>query len=429
MPSTLSNGLTRRVIFAGAIGNAIDFYDFIVYGYLASYFAANFFPQSNPLAAMLASYTAFAVGLIMRPIGGILFGNIGDRFSRKSALQWSVITMALPTFLVGLLPTYHEIGIIAPITLFALRMIQGLAVGGEYGASMVYMIEKASPNRRGFIGSFCSFGAATGFFIGAGVSLICTSTLTASEMHDWGWRIPFLLSLILTITGVIVRRQLVDDRIDQRQSIKAPVREVIRHHAGPLITVVLTNCCINIASYVGFVYVVSWLIHQIHVAPNTALSINLLSLFACILMSTAGGLLADRIGKLRTLKLGAWFFALGALPIFHLFETGQIGFMLLAAVLIAIFQGLFQGALASLIVTVFPKNIRVSGVGFSYNVAVGIFGGFSPLIADYLVADLHISLAPAYLMIAGAFVSLCTLYLSPIWRKSDELFPEDHIAA
>jgi MFS transporter, MHS family, proline/betaine transporter len=426
---TQSNGLTRRVIFAGTIGNAIDFYDFIVYGYLASYFAANFFPQSNPLAAMLASYTAFAVGLIMRPIGGVIFGNIGDRFSRKSALQWSVITMALPTFLVGLLPTYHEVGLLAPISLFALRMIQGLAVGGEYGASMVYMIEKAPRNRRGFIGSFCSFGAATGFFIGAGVGLICTSTLTASEMHDWGWRIPFLLSLILTITGVIVRRKLVDDRINPQQSVKTPVREVIKHHAGQLITVALTNCCVNVTSYVGFVYVVSWLIRQIHVAPSTALSINLLSLLACILMSTAGGLLADRIGKLRTLKLGAWCFALGALPIFYLFETGQFGLMLLAAVLIAVIQGLFQGALASLIVTVFPKNIRVSGVGFSYNLAVGVFGGFSPLIADYLVTDLHISLAPAYLMIAGALVSLCTLYLSPIWRKSDELFPEDHIAA
>ena len=418
---------SRKVIVAGTIGNAIDFYDFIVYGYLASYFAANFFPHENPVAAMLASYSAFAVGLIMRPIGGVLFGNIGDRLSRKSALQWSVFLMALPTFLVGLLPTYEQIGLAAPIALFALRMLQGLAVGGEYGTSMVYLIENASPSRRGFVGSFSSFGASIGFFLGAGVCLISTTLLDAPEMHAWGWRVPFLLSLILTITGIIVRRQLLEDYVDPNTRTRTPVRDVLCQQPRSVITLVLTCCCANVASYVGFVYVVPWMIREAHVLPSTALSVNLISLFLCTFMSTAGGLLSDRIGRVRTIKLGAWLFAISAIPIFSLFQTGTLHIMIIGAVLLAICQGIYQGALTSLIVTLFPRNIRVSGIGFSYNLAVGIFGGLSPLLAEFLFADHHISLAPAYLMIAGATISLATLYFNSQWRHCDEKLPEDRI--
>ena len=417
----------RKIIVAGAVGNAIDFYDFIIYGYLASYFAANFFSPEYPVAAMLASYTAFAVGLIMRPIGGILFGNIGDRLSRKSALQWSVILMALPTFLVGLLPTFSDIGIAAPIILFLLRMIQGLAVGGEYGSSMVYLVEKAPINRRGFIGSFISFGSAMGFFLGAAVCLTVTSVIDSASMHAWGWRIPFLLSIILTIIGVIVRRQLIDDKINPDERVSAPVREVIKNKPGAVITLALTSCCVNVSSYVGFVYVVPWLVQQAHIPQAKALSVNMVSIFLCIFISILGGMLSDRIGRIRTIKYAAWFFAIMALPIFQLLLTGELWLMILASILIALGQGIYQGSLAALVVTLFPKNIRVSGVGFSYNLAVGIFGGLSPLIAEYLVLDRQLTLAPAYLLIGGAMISLLTLYISPLWRHSDERLPEDNV--
>lgn len=417
----------QRTLLAGAIGNAIEFYDFIVYAYLAGYFAAQFFPTHDPVAALLASYGAFATGMIMRPVGGILFGNIGDRIGRKAALQISVLLIAIPTLLIGLMPTYAVIGLWAPVLLIVLRMLQGLSVGGEYSSSIVFLIEHAPANRRGFVGGFSPMGAFGGLLLGTLVSFLCTTALGKAVMTDWGWRVPFIASIFLTGIGVAARRALVQDVLNKDDVLKSPVREAFRRYWQPMAAIALANTATGIVSFVGFMYCVPWMVKEAGVSTTLALAVNMFGLLMVSLLSVAGGRLGDLFGRLRISRLGVLMLLLGAWPAFSLFRSGDVIAMMAGGLLLAIGQGFFLGPLSASMATLLPKQVRVTGLSFGYSLAVGVFGGLAPMLTEYLIARFSLAMAPAIVIMLGALVSLITLCLHPLWRYNTGHLPEDDL--
>ena len=417
----------HRTLLAGAIGNAIEFYDFIVYAYLAGYFAAQFFPTHDPVAALLASYGAFATGMVMRPVGGILFGNIGDRIGRKAALQISVLLIAVPTLLIGLMPTYASIGLWAPVLLIVLRMLQGLSVGGEYSSSIVFLIEHAPPNRRGFVGGFSPMGAFGGLLLGTLVSFVCTTALGKAVMADWGWRVPSIASIFLTGIGVAARRALVQDVLNKDDVLKSPVREAFRHYWQPMAAIALANTATGIVSFVGFMYCVPWMVKEAGVSTTLALAVNMFGLLMVSLLSVIGGRLGDRFGRLHISRLGVLILLLGAWPAFSLFRTGDVIAMMAGGLVLAIGQGFFLGPLSASMATLLPKQVRVTGLSFGYSLAVGVFGGLAPMLTEYLIAHYTLAMAPAIVIMLGASVSLITLCLHPLWRHNTGHLPEDDL--
>jgi MHS family proline/betaine transporter-like MFS transporter len=415
----------RKTIFAGAIGNAIEFYDFIIYAYLAVYFAYHFFPSHDPVAALIASYGAFATGMIMRPVGGLLMGRIGDRIGRKTALQVTVASIAIPTLIIGLLPTYETIGLWAPILLILLRMLQGLAVGGEYTSSIVFLIEHSRPERRGFIGSFSPMGAFGGLLLGTVVCFVCLLILGKDQMNEWGWRVPFVLSVVLTVIGIYARRSLTESALNLSMRSKSPVKEVFAHHWRAMVSICLANTSTGIVSFIGFMYAVQWMVKEAGVSSNVALLINLAGLAMVALTCLLGGYLGDRVDRVQIARLGAIILLVGAWPAFRLFQSGDVGLMLVGSAILAIGQGFFVGPLSAAMANLLPPQVRVTGISFAYSLSVGLFGGIAPMLTEYLLSRESLLMAPAMVIMAGALVSLLTLLLRSDWRVGNERLPEE----
>lgn len=418
----------RKTILAGLIGNAIEFYDFIIYAYLAAYFAIHFFPSNDPTAAIILSYGAFATGMVMRPIGGLLLGSIGDRLGRRLALQLTVTLIAVPTLLIGLLPTYQAIGLWAPILLILLRMIQGLAVGGEYSSSIVFMIERSPPNQRGLIGSFSPMGAFLGLLLGTAVCFICLLILGKDTMIEWGWRVPFLFSLVLSFYGVWLRKSISHEPSKTFCiSDQSPIRQVLRFHMREVLAIAFANTATGIVSFIGFMYIVPWAVKEAGISSNLALGINLFNLFMVALFCVWGGHLGDRFGRVRIARLGALILLLGAWPAFALVKTGGDIQLLIGGVILAMGQGFFVGPLCAAMACLLPANVRVTGIGLGYSFSVGVFGGCAPMLTEFLLDRYSLVMAPAVVIAGGALVSFVALS-SSVWKGAGELLPEERLS-
>jgi MHS family proline/betaine transporter-like MFS transporter len=238
---------TRRVVAAGMIGNVLEWYDFAIYGYFATSIGRHFFPHEDPVAQLLSAFGVFAIGYLMRPVGGALIGHIGDRWGRRAALTVSVTAMAVPTFLIGLLPGYASLGLLAPVALTLLRMVQGLSVGGEYTSSMVFLVEHAPPGRRGLMGALASCGACGGILLGSAVGAGFAATLSTEALDAWGWRVPFLLGLVVGIAGYFLRRH-VQETVPATRRQRAPIIETLHDHWR----IVLGMAGLSVFNAVGF---------------------------------------------------------------------------------------------------------------------------------------------------------------------------------
>lgn len=418
MPRT-TNG-SAKVVLAGAIGNAIEFYDFTVYAFLAGYFATHFFPTTDPVAGLLASYATLAIGMIMRPVGGLVLGLVGDRLSRRFALQLSVVLIAVPTLIIGLLPTYDSIGILAPVLLVALRMVQGLSVGGEYSSSIVYIVEHAPPARRGLWGSFSPMGAFGGLFLGTAVCIVVGNFLGAEAMSAWGWRIPFLASILLTAIGIAVRMSLsVDSKIPGGEPSSSLLARAFVGHWWEMLAIALANTSTGIVTFVGFAYAVPWMMETAGVSRQHALMVNLYGLIAVGLLALLGGALGDRLGRLRVSLLGLAILLFGAWPAFSLLASAATTDQVIGISLVALGQGLFVGPMCACMVALVPPDVRTTVISIGYSVPVGIFGGLAPLVTEYVFARLGVGMAPALMVIAGALVSMTAILVMARWPYSD----------
>jgi MHS family proline/betaine transporter-like MFS transporter len=294
-----SVGQQQRAILAGIAGNVMEWYDFTVYGYFAAVIGRQFFPAEDPISSLLAAFGVFAAGFLMRPFGSLVFGHIGDKMGHKAALTASVILMAVPTFLIGLLPTYQQIGIAAAVLLVLLRLLQGLSVGGEYTTSAIFLVERSNPGHRGFLGSFGPFGACGGVLLGSAVGAAITTILDQASVNGWGWRLPFILGISVGLSGLYIRRHMLDETVPQRRgsAVKSPVPEALRTEWRTIARLVGLNAGYAVGFYLCFVYITTYLRQTDHLSASKALDINTIAIVVLLLLIPLAGALSDRLGR------------------------------------------------------------------------------------------------------------------------------------
>ncbi|MGB0626351.1 MAG: MFS transporter [Alphaproteobacteria bacterium] len=406
MASTDEKRNRRKVIAAGVTGNVLEWYDFAVYGFYAPIIGRLFFPSDDPTVSLIASFGAFAAGFMMRPIGGFVFGYIGDKIGRKRALVLSVMLMAIPTGVIGILPDHATIGIAAAFLMVGMRMLQGLSVGGEYTGSIVYLAEHSPASRRGFFTSWTLFGAVGGILLGSGVSALVSGLLTADQVSDWGWRLPFLAGILVGVVGLMIRRHLPDMPEDEGADKPAnPIVEALTTQWREMLKVIGFNIINAVGFYMMFVYVVTWLIKQVQEPRSDALDINTISMAVLLVLIPIFGALSDRIGRKPLLMFGAGGMAILGYPLiwlmhhpdFMMILAGQLGF--------AVLIGAYFGGAPATLTEMFPRRVRVSALSVGYNVGLAVFGGTTPLIATWLIARTHDDLSIAWYLIGCAVVS------------------------
>lgn len=400
--------MNRRIILAGVVGNMMEWYDFAVYGYFAQIIGQQFFPSKDPVASLIAAFGVFAVGFLMRPFGGLVFGSIGDRIGRKAALTFSVIAMAIPTFLIGLLPSYAAVGVAASVLMILLRLVQGLSVGGECTTSVVFLVEGAAPDQRGLMGSWSSFGAIAGLLLGSAVGATLASLLSPTALQSWGWRIPFLLGLVVGLVGLYIRHYLPETvgNFSVRRPTTSPVAEAFRSEWRTMLKVAGFNVIIAVGFYMVLVYVATYLQQVVHVETAQALDINTISMVVLLLMIPVAGGLSDRLGRKPLLLAAAVGLLVGSWPLFWLMHHPNFGLQLLSQSGFAVLIGLFVGTSPATMVETFPARVRCTALSLGYNLCLGILGGTTPMVATYLIARSHDDLSPAFYLMAAAAVSL-----------------------
>jgi len=406
------------MIAAGAIGNILEWYDFAVYGYFATSIGRVFFPKEDPIAQLLFAFGVFAIGYLMRPLGGMLIGSIGDRIGRKQALSVSVAAMAIPTFIVGTLPGYEAIGLAAPILLTICRMLQGLSVGGEYTTSVVFMVENAPANRRGIAGALACCGATIGILLGSATGAALAAIMSPESLNSWGWRIPFLFGLVIGLVGLLLRRniEVKNDGVDKQ---KQPLTEILQSHRLLLARLAGLSVFTAVSFYLLFVYLVSWLQLADKMRQEVALEINTISMVVLIPVMVAAGALSDRIGRKPLLICTVVVTIFLAYPLFSgmhhqsqvLVQLCQLGFALLI--------GVYLGVAPAFMAETAPADVRSTSLALGYNLTLGIVGGLTPLTATWLVNQTHTAVAPAFMIIAAALISFATLLFMRETYKKD----------
>ena len=401
----------RRGVIAGVAGNVLEWYDFALFGYFAQQIGAHFFPAGNPTASLLAAYGTFAAGFLMRPLGGALFGWVGDKFGRKQALLWSVMAMAFPSFLIGVLPGTETIGIAAPILLLLFRLMQGLAVGGEYGASSVFLVEGAEPGHRGWMGSWGPVGAFAGTLLGSAAGAILNSVMSPEAVMAYGWRIPFILGIAVGLGGIAIRRFYIE-RVPHQAPSRSPLGEALQSHWMTVLHLVALVAALAVGFYMTFVYSATWLHQVANVPARTALLINTLAMALSLGASLAAGALSDRVGRRPVLVAWGAAIALLAYPLMSLMATGRTGYMIAGWVGLALLVAAGSGALPATMAELAPWRVRCTVVSVAHNMAMALLGGTTPLVGEWLLSRTGAPLAPAvYLAAAGAISFVAALLL------------------
>jgi len=388
------------------VGNVLEWYDFGVYGFFAPIIAVHFFPADNPTASLIATFGAFAAGFLMRPVGAAVFGHIGDRVGRARALQLSVLCMALPTFLIGVLPTYETIGVAAAVIMVLLRMVQGAAVGGEFTSSIVFLAESAPAGRRGFYTCWSMFGANTGMLLGSAVGALMTSMMEPEALHSWGWRVAFILGISVSIVGYFVRRGLVEEPIVESE--KPPLVEAFRNHKADIFRGAGLNVANAVTFYLIFVYAVTWMVDNAGQSQSAALDINTASMVLLLALVPVFAMASDRWGRRATLLLSIGGIAVFAHPLIWLMHHNDVVWMLAGQMGFAVLVACFVSTIPATMTELFPGKVRVTAVSVSYNIPLAILGGTSPMVAIWLIERTHDDLSFAWYISCAAAVSFLT---------------------
>ncbi|GAA2347491.1 glycine betaine/L-proline transporter ProP [Saccharopolyspora halophila] len=408
--------LLRRAVGAAAIGNCTEWYDFGVYAYIAAYVGHQFFP--GPLET-ISAFGAFALSFLLRPLGSLFFGPLGDRIGRQKVLAVTILMMSGSTFLIGLLPTYSSIGIFAPMLLLLLRMLQGFSTGGEYGGAATYIAEFAPDRKRGFWGSWLEFGTLVGFGLGALVPTILILGLSTEQMEAWGWRIPFLVAGPLGIVGLYLRSKLEDTPAfkaleSEHKVAKSPMKDMFRDWWRELLILMGIVVLINVANYTILTYMETYLgtVLDIEEGQEYQLLVPLLLTVAFMLVIiTPVGRLSDKVGRKPVFLSAAICFLVLPLPAFWLIGQGEMLTVVLGLGLLAIGHVQLIGPLASTLPAMFPTKVRYAAFCIGYNVSTAVFGGTAPLINDSVVNSTGNAYFPAFYLMGAALVALVPILL------------------
>src|SRR5262245_2225124 len=395
------HGERRRVVWAGIVGNVMEWYDFAIYGFFARTIGSLYFPAEDSRTSLLAAYAVFAVGFFMRPLGAILFGHIGDRVGRGPALLWSVVAMAVPTLVMALLPTYAQIGIWASLLMLLCRMVQGLAVGGEYTSSAVFLAETAEPGRRGAASAWAVFGATGGILLGSAVGALVMNTLPLEQVVAWGWRVPFMFGVLVGVAGFILGRRMPFDKAAAKE--RSPLMQALREHPIEMLQAVAVSLVNAVAFYLIFVYLVTWLKLAADMGARTALQVNSINMVILIGVVLTMSRLSDRIGRrpiLITAGIGLLVFAW---PLFELMRSGGVPHVFLGQLGFTVLIGSFGSINPIVLCEIFPRHVRCSAVSAAYNLSVGLAGGTAPAVATWLIETSgNVSMPAFYIMVCAA---------------------------
>ncbi len=398
---------SRRAVTAAVVGNVLEWYDFAVYGYLATIIAKNFFPPGDDVAALLATFAAFGVGFVVRPLGGIVIGRIGDTRGRKVALIMTIMLMAIGTVLIGFIPSYATIGVIAPVLLVVARLMQGFSAGGEWGGSTAFIVEWAPADRRGFYGSFQQCSVVGGLLLGSGVAALLASTISSAALESWGWRIPFLLGGVIGPVGIYMRRNI-GETPAYRRVAKAP--EVAASDAtSPLVLAARAfgfTVLWTVSFYIFLSYMPTFTQKYAGLSRAAALWSNTAGLLLLMVAIPVMGLWSDRIGRKPLLLACCIAFIVLPYPLFSLMLSGaSLATIVVIQLLIGLAIAPFSGAGPAAIAEIFPTGTRSTYMSTGYALAVAIFGGFAPFIATWLISKTGSPISPTYYVIAAAIVS------------------------
>lgn len=411
--------MSAKTIAGGAIGNAMEWYDFAIYGFLAPVMAPLFFPSDDKTTSLLAIYGAFAAGYLARPIGAIVFGHIGDKHSRRLVLIVTVGLMGVSSLSIGLLPTADTIGVYAGVLLILLRVLQGFSVGGEYTGSTVYIAESSPIHRRGFLTSFIVAASTFGVLLGSGFTTALTNLFSAEAMANGLWRVPFLFGFGILLLSIVLRVSMTDTEQVGEPQAGSPVIASFRHHWRDLIRVCCLVFAIGVSFYVLFVYAVSYLTDVMNVGAAEAMDINTLALLVLMLLMPAAGLLSDYLGRKPVAIFGALGLILAAYPAFTMMHSGNAALILVGQVGITFFYAFYAGVLPAMIAEVAHPAVRMSVTAIGYNLVMALFGGTAPLVATYLVNRTGDDFMPAYYIMFAATVSFVAIMLTRETNRSE----------
>lgn len=415
----------KKTIFAGIFGNALEWYDFTTYAFFAPILASLFFPSKNPYASLLMTFGVFALSFLVRPIGALIFGYIGDHFGRKKALIISIIVMTVPTLLLALLPSYTRIGLAAPILLTLFRLIQGLAVSGELTSATSFLVEHAQATKRGLMGSLAMCSAFIGIVMSSLVVTLISDWVPHEELVSWGWRIPFLLGAFAGIIGLRLRLKTLETKHyeEAKQIISNKTKPSFLEHYfklnyKPIFLAMMLTAIMAIGNYLLIGYFNTFLIKMAGHPMNRVMTINFICLLVLTLLLPFLGLLSDKIGRKPVLAFGMIGLIFCAYPSFLLLKQPNLFDVFLGELLFTLVLAPVAALIPTTLAELFHVHTRNSGISLGYNASLALFGGTAPLIAIELVSLTKNSLTPALYVMLGGFISLMALwFLTESYQK------------
>ncbi len=408
----------KKSVFATGVGNAMEWFDFGLYSYLAVIISQNFFsPVQNDELKLIFTFGTFAIAFLMRPLGGVIFGRIGDRLGRKVVLTTTIILMACSTLLIGLLPTYDQIGVWAPILLLVARIIQGFSTGGEYAGAMVYIAESSPDNKRNILASGLEIGTLTGYILASLLASILFITLSDDQMSSWGWRIPFLLGLPLGLVGLYLRKSLEESPIfenelanDNEDEKKESFVSIFKNHKKDIIVCFVAVAFFNITNYMLLSYMPSYLDEIVGLSSTTGTVLITGVMVIMIPLALMFGKLSDKIGNKATILIGLGGLSLLSAFAFYLVNLNGLLFVSLGILILGILLASYEGTMPGTLPSMFFSDVRYRTLSVTFNVSVSIFGGTTPLVATWLVHQTGNNLAPAWYLtivsVIGFFIIL-----------------------
>jgi len=417
-PLSEERRVLRRAASAAFMGNFVEWFDYAAYGYLAAVIAVVFFPQTDKTSGLLATFAVFALSFIVRPIGGIVWGHIGDRFGRRNALSLSILIMSGSTFCIALLPSYAQVGLIAPGLLLAIRLVQGFSASGEYAGASAFLAEYAPDRKRGFYTCLVPASTAAGLLAGSLFASQLYAHLDSAQLHEWGWRLPFLLAAPLGLIGRYIRLHLADTpkfrEMEQAMESKqgehrAPIRLLFGQYRRQLLVAIGATCLNAVAFYLILSYMPTYLSAEMGMSESDSFLASTVSLATYIGFIFLMGKLSDRFGRKTMLVAASLLFLALTVPLFSLLGSATFAFILLIQIGFGLMLAMNDGTLPCFLAEIFPTRVRYTGFAFSFNTANALFGGTAPFIATWLISLTGNKLAPAWMLVAAAGVALLAM--------------------
>ncbi|GAA2197852.1 MFS transporter [Sinomonas flava] len=424
----------RRVLAGTLVGTTIEWYDFFIYAQAAGVVLGPLFlapvAKENPGLSQVIAFATIGISFLFRPLGAVVAGHLGDRLGRKRMLVFTLILMGISTSLIGVLPTYAQVGILAPVLLILLRVLQGFSAGGEWGGAALMSVEHAPVNKRGYFGAYPQIGVPIGMILATFTLWILTSVM-GSAFNEWGWRIPFLLSIVLIVVGYMIRRAVEESPVfkqlqERQKESSAPLGQLFRYNFKEVALTAFIFIANNAAGYLLIAYFATYAVGALKMDRPTVLLATTLASFGWLVFTLWGGMLSDRLGRVRTFQIGYAFLALWAIPMWFLIDTKNIVWYFVALFVMTLGLGLSYGPQSALYAEMFPAKVRYSGVSIGYALGAILGGAFAPMIAEMLMNEFKASWTIGLYIAVTAVISLVAVSLVKETKGVDLHVAEAH---